>query len=391
MTVATLSGFVTEWKTRLFLYRIALDPYRSSALPQSFLDALDGRFAAARAAGVKLIILPAYNSDSSGADAPLSLVLQHIAQLKPVLAKNADVIPFAKAGYIGAWGEWWGSSNGLDSSAANRKTIKDAILAGTPSSTIVHFTKSSDLGDWYPGAPAAAAAARVGFHNDCYLANDTDAHQFTGLTDPARDYVKAMTENSGFGGETCDNVSNPEQRRLSCAQAIAESSAYHLSWLNAGYAPTFLNAWKSGGCYAQIAAFMGYRLQLDRITHPAAAARGSSVTVKLELRNVGWARVLSPRVPHVLVKVGSFVIDCAATTPLRTLPPNASASSSIEISCAIPADAPKGRGDVFVNFPDAWSTTPARESSIEPANAPGAGSWDAEKAEFSTGTSFQIN
>ena len=56
MTVSALSNFVNQWNTRLFVYRIHLDNYRSSALPQSFLDTLNSRFAAGRAAGVKFIV-----------------------------------------------------------------------------------------------------------------------------------------------------------------------------------------------------------------------------------------------------------------------------------------------------------------------------------------------
>ena len=201
MTVATLTHFVDYWHVRLFNYEIDLSSYRNSAIPQSFLDGLNTQFAAARASGVKLIVQSKYNNDMSGTDAPISLVLQHISQLKPVLAQNADVIPFVKAGYIGPWGEWSGSTNGLDSDA-NKLAIKNALLANTPSTTIVHFRRPEDINLWYPNNPAAAAAARVGHHNDCYMANDTDASTFSGLNDPLRDYAKTLTQNASFTVES---------------------------------------------------------------------------------------------------------------------------------------------------------------------------------------------
>jgi hypothetical protein len=46
MNTAQLSSFVNYWQTRLFLYQIDLSPYRSTALPQSFIDTLNARFAA---------------------------------------------------------------------------------------------------------------------------------------------------------------------------------------------------------------------------------------------------------------------------------------------------------------------------------------------------------
>ena len=391
MNVSALSGFVTQWSTRLFLYRIPLDNYRSTALPQSFLDTLSTRFAAGRAAGVKFIVQASYNSDSSGADAPLSLVLQHISQLKPVLAQNADVIPFMKAGFIGAWGEWHSSSNGLDASDSSRAAIKDALLANTPASAIVHFTASSDFAKWYAGNPGAAAAARVGFHNDCYLANDTDAHQFAGLTDPMRDFVKAMTQNTGFGGETCDSVSNPEQRRISCAQILSEGAAYHQTWLNASYAQVFLDSWKSGGCYSQVGSSMGYRLQLDNASHPTTATRGTMIAVTVNLRNVGWARLFSKRPMVVTLRnksTGATITGSAGD--LSSVASGASAQVAVNVS--IPAGAATGSYDVQLSAPDIWSTTASdARYAVRFGNADsGSQAWDASTARFTSGTTLSV-
>jgi hypothetical protein len=390
MTTSTLSGFVNDWNTRLFLYNIRLDNYRSSALPQSFLDTLNARFAAGRAAGVKFIVLTTYNYDSSGADAPLNLVLQHISQLKPVLAQNADVIPFMKAGFIGSYGEWWGSSNGLDS-ASNRTAIKDALMANTPATTIVHFTASADFAKWMPNNPSGAAAARMGFHNDCYLANDTDAHQFASLTDPMRDYVKTMTQNSGFGGETCDGVSNPEQRRITCAQALSESAAYHQTWLNAGYSQVFLDSWKSGGCYSQISRSMGYRLQLDSVNHVTTAAPGSTVAVNVNLHNVGWARMFSKR--PLVVTLRNKSTGATITGKAGDLSSVASgAAGTFAVNVSIPSGAATGTYDVQISAPDIWSTTTADPRfAVRFANADsGAQLWDTSTARFSAGTTLSV-
>jgi hypothetical protein len=374
----------------MFHYIIRLDNYRSSALPQSFLDTLNARFAAGRAAGVKFIVGAAYNYDSSGADAPINLVLQHIAQLKPVFAQNADVIPYMQAGFIGAWGEWHDSQNGLDSDV-NRTAIKDALLANTPSSMIVHFTASGDFAKWMPSNPAGAAAARMGFYNACYLANDTDAHQFTGLTDPMRDYIKTMTQNSGFGGETCDNVSNPEQRRITCAQALSENAAYHLTWLNAGYAQVFLDSWKAGGCYSQIGNLMGYRLQLDGATHPSSATRGTTVAVNVNLHNVGWGRLFSKRPLVVTLRnksTGATITGSAGD--LSTVAAGASGQFAVNVS--IPSGAATGSYDVQISAPDIWSTTAAdARYAVRFANADsGAQAWDATNARFTAGTTLSV-
>ncbi len=390
MTVSALTSFVNEWNTRLFRYRIPLDNYRSSALPQSFLDTLNARFAAGRAAGVKFIVQASYNADDSGVDAPISLVLQHIAQLKPVLAQNADVIPFMKAGFIGAYGEWWGSTNGLESDA-NRTAIKDALLANTPATMIVHFTASKDFAKWHPNNPRGAAAARVGFHNDCYMANDTDAHQFSGLNDPMRDYVKTMTQDSGFGGETCDNVPNPEQRRLTCAQALSEGAAYHLTWLNQYYSQVFVNSWKSGGCFTEISRSMGYRLQLDGVNHSTVASKGTTATVTVNLRNVGWARMFSKRPLVVTLRhKASGATIAGSGGDLSSVA--AGASTQVAVNVSIPAGAAAGEYEVQIGAPDIWSTTASdARFAVRFANADtGAQTWNATAARLTSGTTLTV-
>ncbi len=391
MVPQTLTHFASTWNTRLFEYRIALDDYRDKPLPQSYLDALDTYFAAGRTAGAKFIVLPSYNMDSSGADAPLTLVLQHIAQLKPVLTRNADVIPYIKAGFIGPYGEWSASTNGLDSDA-NKLVIKTALMSSVGPNTIVHFRQPGDIANWYSGNPAGAAAARIGLHNDCYMANDPDAHTYSnGLGDAMRDYVKTMVDGSAFGGETCDNVSNPEQSRLSCDQMLSESSAYHLTWLNEGYAERFLNSWNDGGCFAEIGRRLGYRLQLNGIAHPATAGVGTAMQVTVSLSNVGWARMVSRRPLVVTLRHKSS--GATITGSAGDLSSVASgASTSLVVNLTIPAGSAGGDYGVELGAPDLWATTAANPlHAVRFANADtGAQAWDDTTGRFKSGTAVTV-
>lgn len=335
MNVSTLTNFVNYWKTRLFLYSPDLSPYRNSALPASYLSALSTQLAAARSAGVKLIIWPQYNADSGGADAPIGIALQHIQQLGTVWAQNADVVPFFKAGYIGSYGEWWGSQNGLDSDA-NKLAIKNALLANTPATSMVYVRTPRDIQRWYPD-PAAASAARIAFHNDCYLANDTDANTFSGLNDSLRTYAKGLTT---FGFETCDNVSNPEQMRKTCAQALAENAAYHATWGNKSYAPTFVNAWTSGGCMDQISRFFGYRFFVSSITFDASA-------VAATVWNVGNSALFDDRILIVTLRNKATGATIAAPAgKLRTIASGATATLTAAIA------PPVGAYDILLSAPD---------------------------------------
>jgi hypothetical protein len=110
-----------------------------------------------------------------------------------------------------------------------------------------------------------------------------------------------------------------------------------------------LNAWKSGGCYAQVSGFMGYRLQLDSATHDTQVARGGSVALSVNLRNVGWARMFSDRalVVHARHKATGALITGKAGN-LATLAPQATASTAVVVNLTIPADAATRDYDVFL-------------------------------------------
>lgn len=342
MNVTQLTNFVNYWKTRLFLYSPDLSPYRNATLPASYLATLNAQLAAARSAGVKLIIWPQYNSDSGGADAPINLALQHIQQLGAVWTKNADIIPFFKAGYIGSYGEWWGSQNGLDSDA-NKLSIKNAILANTPASSMVYIRTPRDIQKWYP-TPAAAAAARIGFHNDCYLANDTDANTFSGLNDSLRSYAKGLTT---FGFETCDNVSNPEQMRKTCAQALSENAAYKATWGNKSYAPTFIDSWTVGGCLDKIGRSFGYRYFVSSINYDVATPGGQPTTITARVQNVGNSGLFDDRALIVTLRnqaTGALVSGQAGK--LRLIAGGASATMSAVLT------APAGTYDILLSAPD---------------------------------------
>ena len=105
---------------------VRLDVYREQDLPQSLLDALDKALAAVRAAGIKVILRFSYNFGpypNSEPDASKPQMLRHIEQLKPALTKNADVIAWMEAGFIGAWGEWHTSTHGIDQSRDDKYEI----------------------------------------------------------------------------------------------------------------------------------------------------------------------------------------------------------------------------------------------------------------------------
>jgi Domain of unknown function (DUF4874)/Domain of unknown function (DUF4832) len=289
---ATDDDFVSLYNEglRIGLGAVLLDKYRKKELPKSFLVKLDGRFAAARKAGVKIILRFAYNYPSSSSeyenakDAPLKIVLKHIEQLAPVLQKNSDVIAVMQAGFIGAWGEGHTSSNKLDSDE-NKAIIRDALLAAVPENVPLQWRYPTDLIAWQK----AGTLGRFGFHNDCFLSSPTDVGTYAEDAAPReieRKLMMTLTDKRFHSIETCD--ADKTQLRNDCASILKEGADFHVSGINIQYYRAFHERWIKDGCMPEITDKIGYRL---RLTEAKIADGNFGVTIA----NDGWARLARPR------------------------------------------------------------------------------------------------
>ena len=203
---------------------VRLDDYRNAALPSAFLGQLNDDLAGARQHGLKLVLRFTYNFGFT-ADASRDRVLQRIQQLAPILQANADVIAVLQAGFIGAWGEWHSSTNGL-LTLDNRSAIANALLGALPSSRMIQIRTPYHARDLFalPTATTAfgtSASARVGQVNDCFVTNSSDAGTFQSAADWS--YAEAVSAYTVQGGETCD-VGGLNSRN-DAGSALADSSA----------------------------------------------------------------------------------------------------------------------------------------------------------------------
>lgn len=392
---------------RLAFSLLRLDSYRNAELPDTLLAKLDASFANARANGIKLVVRAVYNypADETGyqnaKDASLERVLAHLNQLQPVFARNADVIAFVQAGFIGAWGEWHTSSNNL-TAAASRAQIRDALLAAVPASRFVQMRYAGHLMEWTPALPALASALagsyRLGMHNDCFLASDSDVGSYseTAATRNAqRAYIASLSALAPFGGETC----NPADEagavpRSSCAAILEEGARYHLAYLNDEYYRTlFHEKWIAAGCMAEVRRSIGYRLQLLALSHPARAAAGARLPLSLTVSNAGWSRPFNPRGIRILLRnrdsAALTALDASGADPRSWQPGMRSVAL---LSATLPAGLAAGNYDVLLAFPDPALAGDARYS-IRPANADNSAAgqaWDATLGAFSSGSVLAV-
>ncbi|EGF92709.1 hypothetical protein ABI_11460 [Asticcacaulis biprosthecium C19] len=392
---------------RLIYARINLEAYRDTDLPADYLNRLDTAFATARAGGVKLIVRATYNYPRGeteyrdAKDASLSRILSHLSQLKPVFQSNVDVIAFVQAGFIGAWGEWHTSSNDL-TSPANRTAIKDALLDAVPSTRFIQFRYPPYVHDWYPtlsGLDAAFMGAfRVGFHNDCFLASQTDVGTYdedAGTRAVQQAYNDAQGDLAPFGGETCNPADEASPTpRTACSDILSEGARFNLTYLNDGYyRRLFHDNWTKNGCMAEVRRNMGYRFGLVGASHAATANRDAVFAVDITVRNSGWARLYNPRPVEILLRSGSTVrrIETTGGDPRRWLP---GAETAQTLSLTIPSDLPVGSYDVLLALPDADSRIKSdMRYAVRLANADSLAknqAWESSLGAFVLGTYVEV-
>ena len=274
---------------------IRLDDWRETDIPQDVLDDLDSNFSDIHDAGVKAIIRFAYNQGpypDSEPDASKFQILRHIEQLTPLLQKNADVIAWVEAGFIGAWGEWHTSTNGLDN-LTDKRDILTALVAAIPN-RYVQVRYPANIIEMYPN-PMDAVKARVAHHNDCFLSSDTDVgtYERDGVNTIVRDqaYLAELTRNTPMSGETCA----PNPPRSECASAIHEMELLHFSAINEAYHKGILRSWQDGGCMEEINNRMGYRLLLTSADFNEQVRPGGLLNLTVNITNSGFASLMNPR------------------------------------------------------------------------------------------------
>lgn len=339
---------------------VRLDDYRNSAIPSDFLNNLRNGLARARTAGVKIILRFSYNFGNAP-DAPLNRVLEHIDQLEPILHEYSDVIAVLQGGFIGAWGEWHGSTNGL-TSAANKRTIGQALLDAMPDSRMVQvrapFHRRDIVGSPDPNVELFGDSyqARLGFKNDCFLSTDSDAGTYGGDQVRDRNETEQFTVYTAVGGETCA-IGFPSSRQ-DCVVALDELAQFHWDYLNSGFHSGVLNRWRDQGCYDEIARRLGYRLGLQTAAVTAEVNAGGTLTLDLRMRNDGFGKVYNPRPIDIVLRntATGQTHTVRAVADARTILPLAGEIRDIQLSVTLPGDLAAGAYEVLLGMPDADAT-----------------------------------
>ena len=362
-------NYIDKDHKSLLLVLYYLDNFKSEAtLPEEVLTGFDEDMQALREMGLKAILRFAYTADNTGDigyDAPLSIVQSHIGQYKSHWEANADVIYLFQAGFVGAWGEWYYTSNfGNKESRMNdsRRALVDTLLSAVPADRYIQLRtpifKTDYVGDTKAltadEAYSGSAKARLGHHNDAFLYGSSNQGTYVD-TSKQKPYLAKETLYVPIGGETDILDEQQATEDASYERTIGEMSRLHWTFLQGEYSETVTDMWRENGTFDELNRKMGYRYQLVSGTYSDEVKQGEKLSVKLQICNVGFAPLYNLRYAYIVLTNANDTITLPLFSDPRSWLPNG-VVTTIDEQLTIPESVPEGTYELHLFLPDVYAT-----------------------------------
>jgi len=374
-TTSNLSdGDFNATSGRSLVYRqYVFSGFREDSLTQTVLDLIDADFATYRRNGFKCVLRFSYTVDETQVggkyqDGSPEIWEMHLKQLKPVMAKNMDVIALVQAGFLGVWGEWYYSSTGTGDAIPQtvRTNLINQMLAAVPVGRTVGLRtpkyKTKYIGDSDPLTEAEAfsgsARARLCHFNDAFL---YEAKNMGTYTNRKKDMAYLAQECLYLpnGGESDVYTQSVYDQWATGSHAISDMSELHYSYLNQDFSQLVISNWKKEGKFIEIAKHMGYRFCLVEATIPGVVRPSDALSVKMKIKNIGYATPYNERHAYiVLLQEGVTKYVLPLESDPRFWAPN-SAETIIDEQLTLPAGITEGEYDLALYMPDACESIAA--------------------------------
>lgn len=326
------------------------EKFKDQALSELELTLIKEDMNKVREAGLKCILCFAYCgqgdvwNEENGQDAPFTTIDMHLDQLKPVFEEHEDIIAFVQAGFIGPWGEWHSSTNGLETTFYKTKVL-EKMLSVIPTGIMVQvrtprykqeiFNTASPVDNTI--AYTGEKRARVGHYNDCFMASADDYGTYSNV-----EIEKQFISSEGLfvpnGGETCPP--EPEDYPTGCQTARTTMKLLRWTYLNLDWYQPTINSWRDAGCFNEFQRDLGYRLALVNANFPDQIGNDLGMPVSINMMNKGYAPLYNYKTTGLVFKdatsgecyqidldvdlrhckpLASFVIE--DTVNINTIPP----------------------------------------------------------------------
>ena len=395
--------YVTPDDLSLVLVLYYLDNFKDTdVLPDEVFEGFEEDMQTLREMGLKCILRFAYtddNSDDIGYDAPLERVEKHIAQYKRYWEENKDVIYCFQAGFIGAWGEWYYTSNfgNLETTMnEERRALVDTLLKAVPEDRYIQIRtplfKTGYIGDTEPltkeEAYSGSPRARMGHHNDAFLYGPSNMGTYVD-TATQKPYVAQEALYVPLGGETDIESEKDAKKWATYDKTIAEMSRMHWTFIQGYYSQTVTNMWRKNGTFDELNRRMGYRYQLVSGSYSDEVEQGKQLSVHMQIRNAGFAPLYNERYAYIILKgVQNTEYRIQMSVDPRTWLPNGEVSE-VEEEVSIPVSVPVGNYHLYLWMPDvSGSLADDPRYAIRLANED---VWDSETGWNDLGATITVN
>lgn len=354
VTVALVNN-LKQYNVSVIQRIYTIPQFNNSLLSDDFLTTVQNDLNAAREGGAKLVMRFSYTNNQNGEDAPLDIILNQIEQLRPIFQTNYDVIAYIEAGFIGAWGEWYYSSNKLNTTESRRAVlfglldalpVDRCVVVRTPNYKRLIFEDNNPI--TLEEAFNGSKKSRTGAHNDCFLASLTDYGTYVDNdVEGDKDYLNQDNKFVPQGGETC----NPSAFS-GCDIAPVDLARMHWSILNRDYHPTVLNNWKSEGCYDDVERNLGYRFVLLDGQVSQDVKPGGEFQLELSIVNRGYASPFNPRNLEFILRNNDTGAKYRIITDADPRYWFSGDTVQIKISAGITGNMPEGNYEVLMHLAD---------------------------------------
>ncbi|MBN2377549.1 MAG: DUF4832 domain-containing protein [Sedimentisphaerales bacterium] len=334
-----------------------LTDYVDKPIPPEKLEALGRSLDNLRRCGFKAVLRFAYEKDMKREGGPtLEWMLRHMEQLQPIIRKNADVIFVLQAGFIGAWGEWHSSTHIGRGDYVSRAAILAKLLEVLPKDrmTQVRVPKYKRLAlseEIFGGfeevnsqtAYTGAATARIGFHNDGFLAGKMDGGTWPeepNFGSPGNEEFDTMTRQSAYvpvDGELFWSDQQSLEKGVDGFQSALRMRLHHYSsfslahsysgqegknysidrWMvrpitkeqleeakmpiSEGYFEDQFGDSMSRTPFEYIRDHLGYRLELQQARIPTKMEVGGEFSMEVDLINRGFSTLHNRRAVYIVL------------------------------------------------------------------------------------------
>ena len=278
--------------------------------------------------GYKVIFRVVYDSQGRKNPEPeFEKILEHIDILKKIYKDNEDILFLIEAGYLGSYGEWHDGK--YDENKTYRNQVIKKLLEVVPSSITINLRKPSFIHDFTTeelnadNAFSKSDIARLGLHNDGYLASETDYGTFDiEEREESIEYQHSITKYIAFGGE----CTKKESEFNDFENAIRDMQYRHCTYLNKTYDKEVKEKWRQSTYYSDsdiyskqngfkyIQDHLGYRLVLREVD---LKQENNMQKINIQLENIGFGNIINSKDVEIIYKNENEIYTSKIETDIR--------------------------------------------------------------------------